>query len=125
MDILVQRGHKVTVLSGMPNYPHGRRFDGYKNYWVKRETPSKNLIIIRSTVWANDRRSTFKMLGNYLSFAFSGGKPCCNKKASGNAVSCKFNRTTIGEIKDINGNLAIESGPVNAQLYNKSPNFRL
>ena len=72
VDILVQQGHKVTVLSGMPNYPHGRRFDGYKNYWVKRETPSKNLTIIRSTVWANDRRSTFKMLGNYLSFAFSG-----------------------------------------------------
>ena len=43
VDILVQQGHKVTVLSGMPNYPHGRRFDGYKNYWVKRETPSKNL----------------------------------------------------------------------------------
>ncbi|MBH11054.1 MAG: hypothetical protein CMG74_12040 [Candidatus Marinimicrobia bacterium] len=72
VDILVQRGHKVTVLCGMPNYPRGKRFDGYNNLWVKRERKSSNLRIIRSAVWANDRKSTFKMLGNYLSFAFSG-----------------------------------------------------
>jgi len=72
VDILVQRGHKVTVLCGMPNYPQGKRFDGYNNLWVKREKKSSNLRIIRSAVWANDRKSTFKMLGNYLSFAFSG-----------------------------------------------------
>lgn len=71
-DILVQKGHKVTVLCGMPNYPQGKRFDGYNNLWVKREKKSSNLRIIRSAVWANDRKSTFKMLGNYLSFAFSG-----------------------------------------------------
>jgi len=72
VDILVQRGHKVTVLCGMPNYPQGKRFDGYNNLWVKREKKSSNLRIIRSAVWANNRKSTFKMLGNYLSFAFSG-----------------------------------------------------
>ena len=72
VDILVQKGHKVTVLCGMPNYPQGKRFDGYNNLWVKREKKSSNLRIIRSAVWANDRKSTFKMLGNYLSFAFSG-----------------------------------------------------
>ncbi len=72
VDILAQQGHQVTVLCGMPNYPYGNRFDGYNQYWVKREQLSPNLRVIRSGVWANDRRSTVKMLGNYLSFACTG-----------------------------------------------------
>ena len=32
-----------------------------------------------------------------LSLAFSGGKPCCNKKTGKNAVACKFNQTTIAD----------------------------
>ena len=30
-----------------------------------------------------------------ISLAFSSGKPCCNKKTSKKAVSCKFNHTVI------------------------------
>ena len=30
-----------------------------------------------------------------ISLAFSGGKPCCNKKAGKNTVSCKFNQAKI------------------------------
>lgn len=72
VKLLIDKGHKVTVLCGMPNYPHGKFFDGYKNQWYKKEILSKNLIIIRSGVWANNRQSTFKLLGNYLSFVFTG-----------------------------------------------------
>ena len=35
-----------------------------------------------------------------MSLAFSGGKPCCNKKAGKNAVACKFNHAAIGAEKD-------------------------
>ncbi len=35
-----------------------------------------------------------------MSLAFSYGKPCCNKKASKNTVSCKFNHVAKGENKD-------------------------
>ena len=35
-----------------------------------------------------------------ISLAFSLGKPCCNKKAGKNAISCKFNQAAIGEDKD-------------------------
>jgi len=72
VNILINKGHKVTVLCEMPNYPYGRFIDGYKNECSKREKLSENLTIIRSGVWANDRKSTLKLLGNYLSFAFIG-----------------------------------------------------
>ena len=35
-----------------------------------------------------------------ISFAFSAGKPCCNKKTGKNAIACKFNHTNIAKEKD-------------------------
>ena len=72
VTLLVKKGHKVTVLCETPNYPKGKFFDGYKNQWFKKEILSENLTIIRSGVWANNRKSTLKILGNYFSFVFSG-----------------------------------------------------
>ena len=54
VNILINKGHKVTVLCEMPNYPYGRFINGYKNEFSKREKLSENLTIIRSGVWAND-----------------------------------------------------------------------
>ena len=31
VNILINQGHKVTVLCEMPNYPYGRFINGYKN----------------------------------------------------------------------------------------------
>jgi len=36
-----------------------------------------------------------------ISLAFSGGKPCCNKKKNKNTVSCKFNDSEIKIDQDI------------------------
>ena len=72
VKLLTDKGYKVTVLCGMPNYPYGKFFDGYKNQWSKKEIISNNLVIIRSGVWANNRKSKFKLLGNYLSFVLAG-----------------------------------------------------
>jgi glycosyltransferase involved in cell wall biosynthesis len=72
VKLLIDKGHKVTVLCEVPNYPHGKIFDGYKNQWYKKEILSDNLVIIRSGVWANNRNSKIKILGNYLSFALTG-----------------------------------------------------
>ena len=44
-----------------------------------------------------------------MSLAFSGGKPCCNKKASKNAVACKFNHAAIGVEKDAADELTAET----------------
>ena len=42
----------------------------------------------------------FMIISMSLSLAFSGGKPCCNKQASKNTVSCKFNHVAKGKNKD-------------------------
>ena len=66
VKILTQKGHRVTVLCEMPNYPLGSYFPGYKRQWVKQEKVSPNLTIIRSFAWANNRDSAIKKLGHYL-----------------------------------------------------------
>jgi glycosyltransferase involved in cell wall biosynthesis len=72
VKLLIQEGHKVTVLCETPNYPKGKIYEGYRNQWYNKEILSKNLTIIRSGVWVNNRKSTLKLLGNYFSFVFSG-----------------------------------------------------
>ena len=72
VQILIKKGHRVTVLCEMPNYPLGSYFPGYKRQWVKQEKVSPNLTIIRSFAWANNRDSAIKKLGHYLVFMFSG-----------------------------------------------------
>tara|TARA_Y100000310_G_scaffold258062_1_gene266329 strand:+ start:1168 stop:2403 length:1236 start_codon:yes stop_codon:yes gene_type:complete len=71
VKILTQKGHRVTVLCEMPNYPLGTYFPGYKRQGVKRENVSPKLTIIRSFAWANDRSSAIKKLGHYIIFMFS------------------------------------------------------
>jgi hypothetical protein len=44
-----------------------------------------------------------------MSLAFSGGKPCCNKKAGNIAVACKFNHVAIGVEKDAAEELTAET----------------
>src|SRR5687767_5444193 len=33
----VKWGHEVTVVTGVPNFPEGKVFSGYKNKWFQRE----------------------------------------------------------------------------------------
>ena len=42
---LVERGHKVTVLTGLPNYPGGKFFDGYSYGGTYRETPGRLAVV--------------------------------------------------------------------------------
>lgn len=66
----VKRGYDVTVVTGIPNYPQGKFFDGYG--WFKRRKEVYNGVkIIRLPIIS---RGTSKIcLGlNYLSFMISG-----------------------------------------------------
>ena len=36
VKLLIDKGHKVTVLCGMPNYPYGKFFDGIKINGIKK-----------------------------------------------------------------------------------------
>lgn len=66
----VKRGFKVTVLTGIPNYPRGKFYKGYG--WFKKRRENWNGIeIIRIPLFARGRSSVGLAL-NYLSFVVSG-----------------------------------------------------
>lgn len=66
----VKQGHKVTVLTGIPNYPQGKFFEGYG--WTKKRRECWNGIdIIRIPLFARGKTSIGMVL-NYLSFVISG-----------------------------------------------------
>ena len=68
---LVQKGHKVTVLTGMPNYPAGKFFKGYG--W---RTPAfenhLGINIVRVPIIPRGNSGKLRLALNYLSFVISG-----------------------------------------------------
>lgn len=66
----VKRGYKITVLTGIPNYPMGRFFEGY-DYKHGRREYWKGMKIIRIPLIPRGS-SSIGMLLNYFSFIMSG-----------------------------------------------------
>ena len=67
---LVERGYKVTVVTGIPNYPLGKFFDGY-GYFKKRRGSHQGVNVIRIPLIPRGRGSIGMAL-NYASFVVSG-----------------------------------------------------
>ena len=65
-EALVRRGHKVTVLTGLPNYPEGEIYPGYESYDFKSETYN-GVEIVRCKNRPRHKGKVNLML-NYLSF---------------------------------------------------------
>lgn len=66
----VKRGYKVTVITGIPNYPQGRYYTGYGLFKKRKETYN-HIDIIRIPLVPRGKRSIMLVL-NYLSFVVSG-----------------------------------------------------
>ena len=67
---LVKRGYRVTVVTGIPNYPEGRFYKGYGLF--KRRTENWDGIrIIRLPILSRGR-SSVRLVLNYYSFVVSG-----------------------------------------------------
>ena len=66
----VKRGYKVTVLTGIPNYPQGKFYDGY-GLFKKRKESYNGADIIRIPLIARGHNSIGMVL-NYFSFVLSG-----------------------------------------------------
>ena len=64
---LALRGHQVTVLTGKPNYPGGRFFNGY-GFFHPREERFKGVRIIRTPLIPRGRGRGLSLLVNYSSF---------------------------------------------------------
>jgi len=68
---LHDRGAKVTVLTGKPNYPEGEFFTGYKGSGISREMFS-GFEVFRIPIKPRKMGSAKDLVFNYLSFIFSG-----------------------------------------------------
>jgi glycosyltransferase involved in cell wall biosynthesis len=64
---LARLGHRVTVLTGMPNYPDGRLFAGYLWPWIRRER-YQTIDVIRVPIIPRGK-SAFQLVLNYFSYA--------------------------------------------------------
>lgn len=65
---LAARGHEVTVLTGLPNYPEGTIYPGYEGR-ERRDEKRNGVRIIRSWLWLRKTGAINRLL-NYESFSY-------------------------------------------------------
>lgn len=66
---LIERGHEVSVLTGVPNYPEGRFYDGY-GIFKRRFEVYQGIKISRFPLIPRGRGRSWELALNYLSSAF-------------------------------------------------------
>jgi glycosyltransferase involved in cell wall biosynthesis len=66
----VQDGHDVTIITGVPNHPRGKIFDGYQNRWFQEETLD-GIRVIRTWMYLTPNSGFARRVANYLLFALT------------------------------------------------------
>ncbi len=66
---LVKRGHDVTVLTGKPNYPQGKIYNGY-SFWGYKKEVYHGVKVIRVPLIPRGNSSGLRLALNYFSFVF-------------------------------------------------------
>jgi len=67
-DGLIEKGHEISVLTGIPNYPGGRFHNGWK-WWGRKHEVYKGINIYRSLLFPRGSGNNFMLAINYISFA--------------------------------------------------------
>ncbi len=67
---LVNKGHSVTVLTGLPNYPYGKVLKEYK--WFRNRNETINGVKVKRCSLVGRGKSTLTMAINYMWFAIFG-----------------------------------------------------
>lgn len=67
----VPRGHSVTVLTAMPNYPTGKIYQGYGGLWQREQR--EGVDVIRTFIYPTQKADFLHRLTNYFSFVLSSG----------------------------------------------------
>ena len=67
---LAARGHAVTVITAMPNYPTGRVFEGYRGR-LRAEEEVAGVRVVRTWILPSESVRPFPRLLSYLSFMLS------------------------------------------------------
>ena len=67
---LVKRGHSIQVLTGFPNYPGGKIYDGYTVKFLQREV-MEGIPVIRVPLYPSHDNSALRRTLTYTSYALS------------------------------------------------------
>jgi glycosyltransferase involved in cell wall biosynthesis len=67
---LKDNGHDVVVLTGIPNYPSGKIYEGY-SWWKKRREEIQGIPTIMVPLFARRESKSWQLALNYLSFVLS------------------------------------------------------
>ena len=67
---LHDRGYDVEVVTGFPNYPGGKVYDGYRIRPIQRETEG-GIAITRLALYPSHDNRALRRIANYLSFCLS------------------------------------------------------
>ncbi len=68
---LVEKGVRVDILTGKPNYPEGRITEGYRAWGTQRES-WEHATLFRVPLFPRGARSAWRLALNYLSFIVMG-----------------------------------------------------
>lgn len=64
---LKDKGHEVSVLTGKPNYPNGKLYDGF-TFFNKRKDNYNGITVYRSNLILRGSASGIRLFLNYISF---------------------------------------------------------
>jgi colanic acid biosynthesis glycosyl transferase WcaI len=67
---LIERGNRVTVLTGIPNYPEGHFFPGYGMFKRTREE-YKGIRIVRIPIVPRGKGGALRLIINYVSYTMN------------------------------------------------------
>ena len=67
---LIEKGHEVEVLTGIPNYPYGKFYDGY-SFFKKGKLEYKGIKIKRVPIIPRGKDGFIKLALNYISYTVS------------------------------------------------------
>ncbi|MGL5354472.1 MAG: glycosyltransferase family 4 protein, partial [Clostridium sp.] len=67
---LIEKGHEVEVLTGIPNYPYGKFYEGY-SIFKRRKEYYKGIKIKRVPMIPRGKDGFMKLALNYISYTIS------------------------------------------------------
>lgn len=84
---LVKKGYNVTVITGKPNYPTGKLFDGYKCLGIQFEN-YKGARVIRLPLITRGNGGGIRLALNYVSFLLTGSFYVLTHKMDFDKILC-------------------------------------
>ncbi len=109
---LARRGHEVTVLTGVPNYPMGEIYEGYRHGEHCRETVQG--VEVRRCFTIGRRHGAIWRFLNYYSFAIS-SKRAAARPGFGPASGGDFDVVLVNQLSPV---MMAEAGIAYARKHN-------